>query len=283
MLARIGQISVPAVTAWRQTQAQGARLQAYQQQHQARVSLERTRWEEGRYQRQARIGISMDGGMVAIRGEGWKEIKVGSIGQIERQGKPDGQAVGLKSLRYVGVLGNVHTFQSAFWALATQCQVMYAGETVVTADGAGWIWRVACELFPCSVQIVDWCHASQHLAQATAAQYPADAQRAAQSYRELQALLFQGHIEVIIAVFKPIGDGNHHRYFQQHKRRMQYQEFWEMGYPIGSGSVESGVKQFKQRLTGPGMRWTRPAAERMITLRAAVLSHTFDTLWQAAA
>jgi hypothetical protein len=64
---------------------------------------------------------------------------------------------------------------------------------------------------------------------------------------------------------------------------MQYQEFQEQGYPIGSGTVESGVKQFKTRLTGPGMRWSRPAAERMLIIRAAVLQDNFDTLWHRAA
>jgi len=27
------------------------------------------------------------------------------------------------------------------------------------------------------------------------------------------------------------------------------------------------------------MRWSRPAAERMLVVRAAVLSHNFDQLW----
>jgi hypothetical protein len=30
------------------------------------------------------------------------------------------------------------------------------------------------------------------------------------------------------------------------------------------------------------MRWSRPAAERMLVLRAAVMSGTFDALWAAA-
>ena len=64
---------------------------------------------------------------------------------------------------------------------------------------------------------------------------------------------------------------------------MQYQEFREEGYPIGSGTVESGIKQFKARLTGPGMRWSRPGAERMLIIRAAVLADTFDALWTVAA
>jgi hypothetical protein len=71
-------------------------------------------------------------------------------------------------------------------------------------------------------------------------------------------------------------------YFRQHTRRMQYQAFHEQDYPIGSGTVESGIRRFKHRLAGPGMRWSRPAAERMLVLRAAVLSGTFDTLWAQA-
>jgi hypothetical protein len=69
---------------------------------------------------------------------------------------------------------------------------------------------------------------------------------------------------------------------------MQYQEFHEDGYPIGSGTTESGinpgtgVKQFKSRLTASGMRWSRQAAKHMLIIRAAVLSNTFDALWASA-
>ena len=55
-----------------------------------------------------------------------------------------------------------------------------------------------------------------------------------------------------------------------------------MGYPIGSGAVERSIKQFKQRLTGAGVRWSRPAVERMLTVRAAALRGTFAALWDAA-
>ena len=52
--------------------------------------------------------------------------------------------------------------------------------------------------------------------------------------------------------------------------------------PIGSGTVESGIKQYKARLTAAGMRWSRPAAEKMFVLRSAVLGDDFDELWDAA-
>ena len=56
-----------------------------------------------------------------------------------------------------------------------------------------------------------------------------------------------------------------------------------MPHNIGSGTIESGVKQFKQRLAGTGMRWNVDNANRMLVLRAAVLGNDFDALWEAAA
>ena len=55
------------------------------------------------------------------------------------------------------------------------------------------------------------------------------------------------------------------------------------GFPISSGGVESGIKQFKQRLTGAGMRWSRAGAERMMVIRSAVMTDSFDDIWAAAA
>jgi hypothetical protein len=281
VLERVAAIYVPGTTVWREVQAQGQRLLAYEQQQEEKMGIERTHWQHQRYDPQARVGISMDGGMVAVRGEGWKEFKVGSIGRIERKWTEQEQTVRLTDLHYVGVVGDVDRFKQALWKLAVQGDTIYAGHTVVTADGAAWIWRLASDLFPCSVQIVDWYHAVQHLAAATADCHPLDPQMAAHWLRELKNCLFQGHIEPIIDAFQSVAGGKHQPYFRTHKRRMAYQEFWENGYPIGSGTVESGIKQFKQRLTGPGMRWSRSSLEPMILLRAAVLSHSFHSLWSS--
>jgi hypothetical protein len=70
-------------------------------------------------------------------------------------------------------------------------------------------------------------------------------------------------------------------YFDNQKRRMNYLELREEGYLLGSGMIESGAKQFKARFTGPDMRWSREGIARLIPVRAAVLSHTFDALWPA--
>lgn len=64
---------------------------------------------------------------------------------------------------------------------------------------------------------------------------------------------------------------------------MQYQQFQAQGFPIGSGGVESAIKQYKQRLTGAGMRWSRQGADRLIVIRSAILSNSFTDLWEQVA
>ena len=132
------------------------------------------------------------------------------------------------------------------------------------------------------MQIVDWYHAAEHLAKAAHALCPDDGDRAQHWYRRMQKPLFRGEIWKITQILDEAQLGNHATYFHNHQRRMQYQQFRTDGYPIGSGTVESSIKQYKARLTGAGMRWSRIGAERMFVLCSAVLGDNFDELWDAA-
>lgn len=285
---RIGHVHIPVTSLWERTQAIGEVLQARQVSQQAQVSPDRVVLPPAGQDHTRPTGLSMDGGMMNIRAEGWKEFKVGTVYEITTTTRRDPQtneAVVVARgdhMAYRAILGDVQAFAPAFWALAVQRGVPQASVVVTTADGAEWIWNVTDDFFPQSVQIVDWYHATAHLAQAALALYPTDepaAQRWQQAHREA---LYLGEIERITAPLEAAGLATEAHYFQTHQRRMQYQEFREEGYPIGSGTVESAIKQFKQRLTGAGMRWSRLAAERMLTIRAAVMTNTFDALCAAA-
>lgn len=132
------------------------------------------------------------------------------------------------------------------------------------------------------MQIVDWYHACEHLAEASHALYPNDDAAARRWYRRGCTHLYRGEIHKITRQLDGAGHTRQSRYFHTHKRRMQYQACLEEGYPIGSGTVESGVKQIKELLTGSGMRWSRQSAEEMLVIRGAVMSQRFDVLWDAA-
>jgi hypothetical protein len=157
-----------------------------------------------------------------------------------------------------------------------------AADSSVTADGAQWIWRVSADLFPDSVEIVDWCHACEHLASAAHAVHPGNESSAQRWYRRRCKELYKGEIHKITLRLDTAGLPEHSHYFHTHRRRMQYQTCVEEGYPVGSGTVESAIKQYKHRLTGPGMRWSRPGAQEMLVIRSAVMGQHFDDLWAAA-
>lgn len=246
---------------------------------------------DARLDHDQRKGVSMDGGMVNIRGEGWRELKVGAVFDVEMRLERNPQTQQLDEMahgvnvHYTTVLGSKESFTPALWALAVKHELPTAKERAVVGDGAAWVWTGAEEVCPDGRQIVDWFHAVQHLAEAAAALYPdeKESQKRSQWLKTGKDHLYLGRIHKIIAALHEHERGDLAGYFERHQRRMQYLEFREEGFPIGSGTVESGVKQFKQRLTGTGMRWNVDNANRMLVIRAAVLGNDFATLWSAAA
>lgn len=266
-------------TLWEQTQQVGATWLA-QDQHEY-VGVERTRWEQHDYQPTLRKSVGMDGGMVNIRDDGWKELKVGVIGTLSPPWELDeSHSARSHTLHYTACLGGVDEFAPVLWQLAVQQQVPYAGQVAVTADGAGWIWRLSGDLFPCSTQIVDWYHASQQAAALSQTRFPDDPAAAQRWYDTLKRYLWQGESWKVIAEAQTADLAAH--YFVDHQHRMAYPAYRAQGYPIGSGTTESGVKQYKQRFCGAGMRWSRPYLDRMIVLRSAAMAGCFDQRWEAA-
>ncbi len=187
------------------------------------------------------------------------------------------------NITYSAVLGDVNAFAPALWHIAVQHGLPTAQESSVTTDGAEWIWNLAADYRPDSVQIVDWYHACQHLALAAQVLFPDQPDKASAWLVSHTALLFQGHVHPIVRALGDAGLTDHSRYFHTHHRRMNYLEFREAGWPIGSGSVESEVKQYKTGLTAAGMRWSRCGAQRMLVIRGAGLDNSFDSLRSLAA
>lgn len=153
-------------------------------------------------------------------------------------------------------------------------------------DGAVWIWNLADEYFGGSHQTVDWYHAKQHLFAACLNFHP-EGTPAAQRWMNAHAeLLYQGHALRITqdlhkAAETQPGADQEAGYFETNHRRMNYMELREQGWLMGSGVIESGTKQFKTRFAGPGMRWSRKGAERLLPVRAAVMGNQFDRIWSS--
>lgn len=70
-------------------------------------------------------------------------------------------------------------------------------------------------------------------------------------------------------------------YFTYHADRLDYPRYHALGFPIGSGIIESDCKTvLKQRECGSGMRWRERGAQAVATLRAIARSRRWEALWQ---
>ena len=123
---RIGERYVSSSSIWRQTQMYGKQMKDYLEHQREQVSVERIQLPDAKHDHDQRKGISMDGGMVNIREEGFRELKVGTVFDIEPRLERNPQTQELHemahgvNLLYTAVFGSKDVFSPALWALAVQ-------------------------------------------------------------------------------------------------------------------------------------------------------------------
>lgn len=297
ILQRVGQISVSGSTVWRQTQKWGgclAELELEGRERAGAVSSVPDQWGQEMGQ-DVRLGASMDGTMIHVRGEGWKEVKVGCVFKVETQEEADsqtGEQVEIGHARqnsYISHLGGPDAFGESLWAEAQRRSWGNASATQVIGDGAAWIWNLTATHFYKSQQVVDWYHAVEHLAAVARLLYGEGTPAARRFFKGWETTLYQGHAERLAAKLNILAEQQPNiadelrreaGYFANNHRRMKYLELRSEGWVIGSGMVESAGKQLKARMAGPGMQWSRSGAENMLPVRTAIMSSRFDELWQ---
>lgn len=156
---------------------------------------------------------------------------------------------------------------------------------VFVADGARWIWERVRLYFPQAVEVLDIYHAAEHVASAANACWGEGSARA-QSWRSQarEVLLRPGGASAVIRQFisalrqpgqvvDPEDLKKELRYLLGHRHRMRYAKLKERGLPVGSGAMESAIKQLSTyRLKQPGMKWTKAGADAVLRVRAARLS-----------
>jgi hypothetical protein len=190
-------------------------------------------------------------------------------------------------------LGQIEISGKSVWRLtqAKRRDWPHALDTQVVGDAATWIWNLVGTCLYDAHQVVDWYHATEHLALVAQVVSGEDSPEALRWFKQHETPLFQGHADRVAQSIlelerqKPSAKEELRKqagYFTNNKHRMQYLEMRSEGWLIGSGMVESGGKRFKDRFTCSGMRWSRTGAERLLPIRAAIMSRRFDERWQKA-
>lgn len=233
----------------------------------------------------APVLISVDGAMVrstvkGIQGLEWFECRAGLIRSIGKDKRTVTFYTG-------GVKSPDEIFDQlgASWlkAIPPDCICVFV------ADGARWIWDRARLYFPTAIQVLDFFHACEHIDSAAAAWHGTGTANAAQWRSEARTKLLEpGGVrmvlrEILEALSKPQNVTNAEalrtevRYIIQHRHRMRYFEIRSRGLPIGSGAMESGIKQLiPTRLRMPGMKWTKEGADAVLKVRSAHMSNSLQ-------
>jgi hypothetical protein len=296
LLCRIGHVEMSRTTIWRRSQEVGAKFRALEEHERKRASALPEQWTppSRAVVTDQRMGVALDGALMNIRQEGWKEVKIGTVFDIAVSPAPEpstGEIVELAQAvhnSYVAHLGGPDVIGEMTWTEARQRGWEEAQDRQVLGDGAVWIWHQAALHFGDSQQVVDWYHAKQHLTEAARLLKGEGSPAFTRWLNSRTTLLYQGQAARIAAELDQAASvavesalAREAAFFRNHHLRMNYLELREGAWLIGSGMVESGAKQFKARFAGPGMRWSRQGAENLLPIRSAILSNRFDSMWAA--
>lgn len=297
-IQELGQVEISENSVWRLTQAWGEALKQVEEKEVERANGVAEAPTPGQaMEKEGRLGASLDGCMIYIRGEEWKELKVGCIFDVEwtkffdAQTKDEVEVGHAANTSYICHLGGPEAFGGKLWAETKRRRWHAALDTQVVADAAAWIWNLVNDYLYDAHQLVDWYHATEHLGLGASLAFGQGTPQARRWFKQYETLLFQGHADQIAQALTDLAEEmpaqreellQHARYFQNHQHRMNYLEMRSDGWVIGSGMVESGGKRFKDRFTKSGMRWSRSGAERLLPVRAAVMGRRFDERWRVA-
>ena len=143
----------------------------------------------------------------------------------------------------------------------------------LVGDGHPGVWKVA-ESFASQQelirrQVLDWYHLVENL------------HKVGGSLKRLKAvenLLWHGFVDAAVREFDGLKNKRVQKfrdYLSKHRSRIPDDERYQrLGIPIGSGDVESKIKQVGARVKLPGARWLRQNVCRILRLRCAYLNRS---------
>lgn len=238
--------------------------------------------------------LSTDGGMVLIREEGWKEVKLTVVSEV-CQRTPPSHAREEKS--NLGL--QRHSYQAGLWDADTMGRHQYlegvrrnlpACRLSSANDGAPWIDRITRTNFPQAVQIIDWGHADERIWKVAKAAF-GEGTPATRQWAETQLEhLWYGQVDVVIGNLQALDWAQidcsddirqSPAYFETRQLKMDYPRFRQAGFPIGSGTVESGVNTvIHHRMKRQGRGWKHDNAQAMLAALSVLHSNRFLHTWQ---
>ena len=237
----------------------------------------------------ASVGIGLDGTCMLMCEEGWREAMVGTISLYDDEGER----------QHTIYLGATPEYGKKRFLERLECEIKQTKERyphatyVGIADGAESNWKFLNKHI--EAQILDFYHASGYLGILAEVLHPKQIDEQKQWLKESCHQLkhdFGSAENLYNQMVQAIGEKDLTKtmrenlqaaitYFKNHLSQMDYAQFRQKTYPIGSGVTEAACKTLvKQRLCCSGMRWKEKGASIILSLRALVLTSTrWEQFW----
>lgn len=229
--------------------------------------------------------IQMDGVALNTRtkdkeGSSWRENKLGivfSSDNIRTNINKNGEKISkILKKEYTSYVGSVDEFKKYLFACAVRNGYGHYETTIILSDGATWIRNMCEELFPDAIQILDLFHLCENTYSFAKAIFKNDETKYKPWAEDIIKKFKNSEIKDIIDVLKklknrklPKGTVNLYSYVNNNIGKIDYKQYSEKGYYVGSGAIESGNKVVLQkRLKLAGMRWNEKTAQYLLSLRA---------------
>jgi hypothetical protein len=244
----------------------------------------------------SQVNISTDGGMVLLREESWKEVKMSVVSEVTSKAAVSTKAETTPEIR---ILLQDHSYQAGLWNADEMGQHQYLEGTrrqvegcrrfTSVNDGAPWIDRITTSNYPKAVQIIDWGHAEERLWKVAKAAF-GEGTLPSQQWAEKQIdLLWHGRVTEVIQALHQLDweqiscledIRQSPAYFESRQSKMDYVYFRQAGFPIGSGTVESGINTVvHHRMKRQGRGWKRKNAQAMLAALSEFHSGRFHMAW----
>jgi hypothetical protein len=229
---------------------------------------------------QERHYAMMDGSMIFIRQQGWKEIKLGRLFPESAYYQAKKRGCIAKST-YVAHVGDHEAFLEKF-----DQHMVDKKQVVAIGDGARWIWDYWTTYYPQAIQILDYYHLVEKIGLWAALVFKEENQR--KDWLTLcEKLLLNNEaleVEEMVKSIECQGDKKNKQdqlltYLTHNKNRISYKTYLQQGLFIGSGAMESANREVVQkRMKLSGQRWTQQGAQQVANLRVTFKNNQWNKL-----
>lgn len=246
--------------------------------------------------------MGADGVMVAFRPQAktakgktkWREVKVAIFARLGQVRTRAGKLIPrLHHHRVAAVLGDIDDLSERMWLEGLKQGIKEAPQVVWLSDGARGFWRLFDERFqPYASGVLDFYHAAQNLWAGVKVWLDGRTSRCQDWFTDTRHRLRHGQAADVLDDIKAAAAlpglpasaqqslTKLYNYLDKHRDHIQYDKLKEMGFPIGSGLVESTCKWLiQQRFKGVGMRWSETGFNHLLHLRLSWVNDRFDSFF----